>query len=254
MLSLPLLPLQGEDSSHSAPAPVRVLSPGRQSSKNMSNMGPSYGLQLFRNRLLQHGSPMGSQALPANLLQCWLLPPQVCRSWQKPAPAWTLHNVTASFRNPLALSWCPTQAASGYLLHHGPPWTAGEQPVPPWFSPRLHPSFFTDFGVCRVLIPVPNCKNTGCFLFKYVALEALPPSLIGSAFASSGSVFELAGIGSVRHGRKSPALSCRSHPCNPPCYQNLSRKPTTDCCCLFTQKCDSTYLCIMGDLILIKKS
>jgi len=27
-------------------------------------------------------------------------------------------------------------ATGGYLLHRGPPWTAGEQPTSPWFSSR----------------------------------------------------------------------------------------------------------------------
>ncbi|KAK4824286.1 hypothetical protein QYF61_013031 [Mycteria americana] len=73
-LSLPLLPPQGEDSSHSSPAPAWGPSHGRQSSMNFSNMSPSHGLQFcmncssmgpfhgvqsFRNRLLQCGSPTG---------------------------------------------------------------------------------------------------------------------------------------------------------------------------------------------------
>jgi len=37
-------------------------------------------------------------------------------------------------------------------------------------------------------------------LLKYVISETLPPLLIGLALASSGSVLELAGIGSIRHG------------------------------------------------------
>ena len=96
--------------------------PWRQSSRNCSNMSPSHGLQLFmncpsvgpshglqsfRNRLLQRGSPMGSQALPANLLQRGLLSPWVRRSWQEPAPAQAPHGVTASFRHPPTLMWGP---------------------------------------------------------------------------------------------------------------------------------------------------
>jgi len=101
-LSLPLLPPQGEDSSHSAPAPAWCPSRRRQFSTKFSNMSPSHSLQLFtncpsmcpshvvqsfRNRLLQRGSPMGSKALPANLLQHGLLSVWVCRSWQEPAAA-----------------------------------------------------------------------------------------------------------------------------------------------------------------------
>jgi len=36
-------------------------------------------------------------------------------------------------------------------------------------------------------------------LLKYVITEVLPPSLKGSASASSGSFLELAGVGSVGH-------------------------------------------------------
>ena len=83
MLSLLLLPPQGEDSL-SSPSPALGPSHERQSSTNFSNVDPSHGLQLFmkcssvgpfhgvqsfRNRLLQCGSPSRSQVLPANLLQ-----------------------------------------------------------------------------------------------------------------------------------------------------------------------------------------
>ena len=36
-------------------------------------------------------------------------------------------------------------------------------------------------------------------LLKYIITEALPPSLIGMALNSSGSVLELAGIGSAKY-------------------------------------------------------
>jgi len=121
-LALPLLDPQWKDCSRSAPAPPRGPSHGRQFSTNFSNLssshglqlftkcpsvGPSHGLQSFRNRLLQHGSPMGSQALPANLLRRGLLSPWVRRSWQEPAPAWASHGVTALFRHPPAPAWGP---------------------------------------------------------------------------------------------------------------------------------------------------
>jgi len=38
---------------------------------NCPSMGPSHGVQSFK--LLQRGSPLGSQALPANFLRCGLL-------------------------------------------------------------------------------------------------------------------------------------------------------------------------------------
>jgi len=118
---------------------------------NFSNVSPSHGLQLFtdcpsvspfhgvqsfRNRLHQRGSPTGSQALSANLLWHGLLSLWVLRTWQQPAPAPAPHEFTASFRHPPALAWGPAWAASGYLLHRGPPWAAEGQPASPWSSPQ----------------------------------------------------------------------------------------------------------------------
>jgi len=124
----------GKDSSHSAPTPVWGPSCGRQSSMNFYNTSPScrlqffmncsgvdplHGVQSFRNRLLQRGSPTESQVLPTNLLWRGLLSPWVHRSCQEPAPAWAPHGVAASFRHPPALVWGPPWDAGGYLLHHG---------------------------------------------------------------------------------------------------------------------------------------
>jgi len=60
---------------------------------------------------------MGSQALPANLLQHGLLSSQRHLSCQDPAPAWASHGVTASFEHPPAPVWGSPQAA-------GPLWTS----------------------------------------------------------------------------------------------------------------------------------
>jgi len=72
----------------------------------------------------------------------------------KPALAWAplstgpqvLAGVWSSAGSPRGHSflWASTcssvrslpRAAGGYLLHHGPPWTAGEQPASPWSSSR----------------------------------------------------------------------------------------------------------------------
>jgi len=213
---------------------------------NSPSVGPSHGMQPFRNRLLQLESPMGSQALPANLLQRGLLSPRVCRSCQEPAPAWAAHKVTASFGHPPAPAWGPPLAAGGYLLHRGPPWTAGGQPASPWSSSRaagecllqclerLPPSFFTDLGVCRVISlkyfhsSVSTDVPQHVFpLLKYVIPEALP-SLIGSALASSWSVLELAGTGSVRHGENFWHLLREAIPVAPllpkPCHRSPQQR------------------------------
>jgi len=108
-------------SSLPSPAPAWGPTHGRQFSTNFSNVslshrlqfmncpsvGPSHVMQSFRNRLLQREFPTGSQTLPANLLWRRLHSPHVCRSWQKPAPVWTPHGVTAFFRYPPALVWGP---------------------------------------------------------------------------------------------------------------------------------------------------
>jgi len=81
-LSLSLLLPQGEDFSPSAPAPAWGPFHRVRFSTNSSSVGHFHEVQSFRNRPLQCGSPIGSQALPANLLQCGLLSPLVYRSCQ----------------------------------------------------------------------------------------------------------------------------------------------------------------------------
>jgi len=103
---------------------------------NRSSVGLFHGVQSFRNRLLQHGSSTGSQALPANLLCCGLLSPWVHGSWQEPAPARASYGVTASFRHISALAWSLPWGAGGYLLHNRLPRVAGTQPASPWSSSR----------------------------------------------------------------------------------------------------------------------
>lgn len=63
---------------------------------------------------------MGSQSLPANLLQSDVLSSQVC---QEPDTAKSSHRVTVS-EHSLALAWGPPWAARGSLLHRGPLWLA----------------------------------------------------------------------------------------------------------------------------------
>jgi len=107
--TLPLIQREGSSHRRQFSTNVSNVSPshGLQLFTNCPSMGPSHGVQSFRNRLLQRGSPMGSQALPANLLQHGLLSPQVRRSWQESAPVQAPHGVTASFRHPPAPVWGP---------------------------------------------------------------------------------------------------------------------------------------------------
>jgi len=70
----------------------------------------------------------------------------------------------------------------------------------PWSTSS--PSFFSCLGVCRV-VSLTFLSLSHCVFFpllKYLISEVLPLSLIGSASVSSGSILELADIGSIRHG------------------------------------------------------
>jgi len=113
------------------------------------------------------------------------------------------------------------RATGGYLLHSGPPWAAGAQPVSPW-------SFIIDCRGISALVPAApppppsslTMVSVGLFLshhltplsgllfhcrffplLKYVIPEVLPPLLmgLGLALASGGSVLEPAGTGFIRH-------------------------------------------------------
>jgi len=169
------------------------LSHRRQFCMNCSNVGPFHEVQSFRNRLLQCGSPTGSQALPANLLQRGLLSQWVHRSCQEPAPAWaplstgpqvlpgacssagsSLNGSTGPARSLLQRglptgSQLPsgihllrhevpsTWATGGYLLHcgllHG---LQGNLCPSAWSTSSLS---FTDLGACRV-VPLTSSHST----------------------------------------------------------------------------------------------
>jgi len=229
----------GEDSSPSAPAPVWGPTHGRQFPTNFSSMSPSHGLQFFTNcssvgpfhrvqsfryRLLQCGTPKGSQALRENLIS-----PRGHRSWQVSAPAQAPHGVTDSFRHPPAPVWGPTWAAGGNLLHHGPPWAAGAQPASPQSAPQaagepllwrlehLLPSFCTDLGGCRV-----------------VALTYSHSSILMDDGDGLGLGQQWVHLGAWWYWLywtwgKLPAASHRSHPCSAPTTRTLPRKPSTAC-------------------------
>jgi len=153
--------------------------------------GSSHRVQSFKNRLLQRGSPMGSQALPGNLLRYGLLSPWVHRSWQEPAPARAPHGVTASFRHPPALAWGPFHGvpSMGYRCISAPPWTSlhcmgttfltivfitsckGKLSAPASRAPPP-PSVFTALGVCRVV----SSTSSHSSLSTVVSLQFFSPS------------------------------------------------------------------------------
>ncbi|KAM9590844.1 uncharacterized protein ACIBXB_005893 [Morphnus guianensis] len=257
---LPLHPPQGEDSSHSSPAPAWGPSHGRQSSTNFSNVGPSHrlqfftncssmgpfhGVQSFRSTLLQHGSPTGSQVLPENLLHGLLsTDPQVlpgaCSS--------------AGFPRGHSLLWEPTcsgvGSSTGCRWISAPPRTSmdcrgtacltmvfttgcrgisalapGAPPPPPSSLTLVSAGLF----LLHVLTPLSGCHfclSQQLFSFlKNVITEALPLSLIGLALASSGSVLEPAGIGSVGHSGSFQQLLTEATPVTPPLPKPCHTKP-----------------------------
>jgi len=140
-------------------------------------MGSSHRVLSFRNRLLQCGSPMRSQVLPANLLQCGLLSPWVHRSWQEGACSSVGFPQGHSL---LQASTCSSvgslpRATGGYLLHRGPPWAAGgatclimvfikscKGGLSASASRGPPPRSFTDLNVCRVvsLTSSHSCLST----------------------------------------------------------------------------------------------
>jgi len=203
-------------------------------------------VQSFRNRLLQHGLPTGSQALPTNLLRYGVLSPEVHRSWQEPAPArgspWDHSLLWTSTCSGMASL---IRAASRYLLHHRSPWAAGGQPASLWSSSwpvgekslawhleyllplLLHRPWClqTSFSHIVPLLSL-HCHFTAAFfpLLEYVITEMLPLSLFGLALASSKFVLEPAGTGFTRHGRSFLQLLTEATPVAPPlpkiCHAN----------------------------------
>jgi len=201
----------GEDSSLSALAPVWGPLHRRQFSLSCSNVSPSHGLQLFTS-CSSVGHPWGHKPCQQ---PCSGMGSSLHRSCQQPAPAWAPHWVTASFGHPPAPAWGSPWAAGGDLLRglqgHSLPHHAllhGLQGNLLWSLEHLLPlllhwpwclqSCFSH--IFSFLLSAAKCCYAGFFpLPNYVIPEALPGSLMGSALASSGSVLELAGIGSVRH-------------------------------------------------------
>lgn len=196
MLSLLLLSPHGEDSSQSSLAPVQGPSHGRQLSMNFSNISPSRGLQFFtncsstvsfhrvqpfKNRLLQHGFPMGTEVFPENLLQRGLLSLRGHRSCQKPAPV-SAHQRLIASSNYIHLVHCGVlpRIHCGYLVNHCLHELQRDNLLCHCLLHRLQgnfcsgawskssSSFFNDLGVCRAACLTYSfflsCSCTGLFL------------------------------------------------------------------------------------------
>jgi len=203
-----------------------------------SSPAPALPRETLVHELLQQ-SPMGSQALPANLLQHGLLSLQGHSSYQKPAPMWAPHGVTASFGHsllqrgvlpglqvgicsPVGLHSCRDSLPSPWSA----PWAAGNLCSGAW-STSCPPSALilgsAELFLLHILTHLLTLLLCSSFfpLLKTAIPELLGPSLMGSALASSGSVLELAGIGSVGHGRSFWQLLTEATPAAS-CYQNLA--------------------------------
>jgi len=211
---------------------------------NCSNMGPSHGVQSFRSRLLQCGSPVGSQALPANLLQRGLLSPRVRRSWQEPAPSrghslpWA--STCSSVRSSMGCKWisaplwtsidcrrtaCLTMVFSTGCRGISAP-APGAPPPPPSALTLVSAEWFHILLLFSPLL-LPHSLVLFPTLLNYVIPEALPASLMGSALASSGSVLEPADTGFVGHRGSFWQLLTEATPVVPPATKTLLRKANT---------------------------
>jgi len=146
------------------------------------------------------------------------LSPQVHRSCQEPAPAWSSCGVTAFFGSihllwrgvlhTLLVDMWSTMDLHGlqggnlphHGLHHG---LTGNLCFSAWST--SFPTFLTDLGIYRVIslkcshsfIPLQMVLGRFFSFLKYVITEALPPLLMGLALTSGGSVLEPAGIDSI---------------------------------------------------------
>lgn len=158
--------------------------------------------------ILHYGLPMGSQSpLGIHLLHHWIL-----QRLQIDLCIWTSRGPrgTACFTMGFTMGWRGISAPA-----------IGSHPPPPsemtWVSAEQLLSW--------ILTPLSGC----CLLFtQYLFLllnfdipEVLPPSLMGSALVSGGSILALAGVGSVEHGEIFSQLLTEAAPAAPCPHQNL---------------------------------
>lgn len=222
------------------PSPAPACSPSHWSSTNISNLSPSHGLQFTNgfygvqssmDRLLQHGFPMESQVLLANLLHRWmdgLLSPQATGPVRSLLQQGFPMESQLLQAHPPALVWGSPGAAGVYLCitmsFHGlqenlnsSTWSTSSSP------------FTTELSVCRV-VPLTTSHSSLLwhlhkkvfFLLKYVITEVSLQSLVGSAWTSNGSTLESAlVIDSVRHGGILQKILREATPAAP-CYQNFA--------------------------------
>jgi len=166
------------------------------------------------HELPHRGSPTGS-ALPANLLPCGLLSLHgarapassllQCRLSTRSQPTSGIHLLWCGVLLRLQVQICSTVDLHGLqghsLPHHGLHHGLQGNLCPSAWSSSSPPSSRTlvsaELFLSHRLTPLSCCTYAIVHIFFP---EVLPPSLMGSALASCGSVLQLAGVGSVRHG------------------------------------------------------
>ncbi|KAK4810648.1 hypothetical protein QYF61_007385 [Mycteria americana] len=209
---------------------------------NFSNVGPSHGLQFFMN-CSSVGSFHRVQSFRNGLLQCGL-------SMGSQLPSGHIHLLRHGVLYGLQEDICSTVDLHGLqgdsLPHHGLHHELQGNLCPGAWSTSSS-SFFTDLGVCRVVSLTYSHSSFPAAvvqqflpLLKYVITEALPPSLMGSALASSGSVLEPAGIG---HGGNFWHLLTEATPVAPPATKTLQRPVLFN---IFINDLDAGVECIIS--------
>ena len=213
-----------------------------------SSMG-SLPWETVLHALLQHGCfpqavvlqertalvwvPHGGQFLPENLLQCGL-PSTGCRSCQEPPPVWAphglqlpsghIHLLKHGVLHGLQVDIFSTVVLHGLqgdsLPHHGLLQRLQGNLVPGApHSLLLHRPWCLQSCFLHVFSLLPPSCWTAVFTLSITQAEPVCPT--GSALASSRSVFEPTGTGSVWHGGSSWCLLTEATSAAPR-YQNLA--------------------------------
>jgi len=167
----------------------------------------SMGPQVLAGACSSTGPPTGSQ-LPSgiHLLQHWV--PSMGYRWRSD-PLWT----STGCLTMVFITSCQGRLSA----------LASRAPPPPPSSLTLVPA---GLFLSHSLTPLSAAISPQLFLplLKSVIPKVLPPSLMALALARGGSVLELAGTGSVRHGGSFEQLLTEgtpiAHPLPKPCHAN----------------------------------
>jgi len=222
----------GCSSSQTAPAwvPSMGCSP---SGTGCSSVGPPWGHKSCQQTCFSVGCSLcGSTGPGRSLLQHRFSvvsqPPSGIHLLQ----CWVLHGLQVDLCSTVDLQGLQGHSLSHHGLLHGP---QGNLCSGAWSTSS--PSFFTNLGVCRVISLMYSHSSLLLQFFfpflKYIITDMLPPSLMGLVLASSGSILEPAGTGSVRHRgsfqqlltEATPVASPLPKPCSANPIQKLAPSP-----------------------------